>query len=168
LADPVPPSAADVSQNTPDTIAPQHASGENTLKYLDAAYLALAAKQYTMASIEMEKASISCPPSLRPETIYLTGLLYADPENPSGDMNKAYETLQKIEEEHPDSNRAGEVRILTDLLYRMQSMQAENKDLLQEIIRLRKKLTAEQNSVQRLKGLMKKMKEIDLGLMPEE
>lgn len=153
------------SQNT---IASPAVSDENNSEHLHAAYLALGNQNYTSASREVEMAIIEDAPSLRPEIIYLAGLLHADPKNPTGDVTMARESFQEIEKEHPDSNRAGEVRILIDLLQTQQSLQSENRRLHQEVSQLKKKLIAEQNSVQRLKGLLNKMKEIDLGIMPEE
>lgn len=163
-----PSSAGGLTPGIPDTIVSPTVSDENTSQHLDAAYLALAEGNYTTAASEIEMASTQGPPAIRPETIYLKGLLYADAENPAGNRNKAYETLHQIEKEHPDSHRVGEVRILTGLLHELQSIQTENQRLLKENSQLKKKLVAEQNSVQRLKSLMKKMKEIDLGIVPEE
>lgn len=157
-----------VSQTTPDTMASLPAAPESRSEHLETAYTALAAGNHTTASRELARVSCSDKPLIRSEAVFLTALLYADPGNPAGNMARARETLQRVAKEHPDSERAGEVRILADLLDRMQSIQAENLHLHEEINGLKKKLAAEQSSVQRLKSLMKKMKEIDLGLMPEK
>lgn len=166
--DHAPSSVGSVAQTQPDTIVPRPVSDKTISEHLDAAYLALANGNYTTASSEIEMASVDEPPVLRSETFYLTGLLYADPANPTGDRLKAYETLQRIDQEFPDSDRAGEIRVISELLLRLQASETENDRLRQEVNRLEKKLTAEQNSVQRLKSLLNKMKEIDLGLIPEE
>lgn len=163
-----PSAAGSLSLNTPAPTSADPLPAESTSKHLDAAYLALAKRNYTTAAWEIEMASIDVPPALRPETDYLSGLLYADPENPTGDSNKASETLRQIDKENLDPRRAGEIRVLTCLLNELQSMQNENERLLNENSQLFKKLVAEHNSVLRLKNLMKKMKEIDLGIATEE
>lgn len=164
----VPSSMETVSQNTSNHLVSPPVSGANPNEHIDSAYLALAEGNYTKAASEIEMASNDDPLSSHPEMIYLTALLYADPDNPAWDMDMACEAFQRIQKEHPHSDRTGEVRIFIDLLQTQQFMQNENQNLRQEISLLKKKLVAEQNSVQRLKSLLNKMKEIDMGLMPEE
>jgi hypothetical protein len=168
VADHEPSTGDRTPQATQETTAPLPAAAENRSGHLETAYIALAGGNHTTASRELALASGSDTPPRQFEAAYLTALLYADPGNPAGNMAKAHETLQSLAKKYPDSERAGEVRIIFDLLDRIQSMQAENQHLHNEINGLKKKLAAERSSVQRLKSLMKKMKEIDLGLMPED
>jgi septin family protein len=168
VADHGPSADGSASQTTPGKMAALSTASANQSRHLEAAYMALARGNHTAAALELALASGSDKPLPQFETVYLTALLHADPGNPAGDMEVAHETLQRIAKEYPGSERAGEVRILYGFLNRMQSLQAENQTLHEEIDGMKRKLAAEQSSVQRLKRLLNKMKEIDLGLMPEE
>jgi hypothetical protein len=156
------------SQDTPGMMPVSTTMEKSVAEYLKDAYLALIAGDYTIAHKIIEKASNATSASAYPETIYLSALLYSDSENPDADMVKAYEAFQRIETEYPEFNRGAEIRILSDLLFRVQSTEIENDSLQKEIDQLKKNLSAEKNSVQRLKSLLKKMKEIDLDLIPKE
>ncbi len=155
-------------QEKPGTSSPQETVEHEASRHLAAARSALAAGDYSAAFIEIEMASNHSPNSSRPETIFLTGLFYADPKNPTANITKANESLQLLENEHPESNRICEVRILSELLLRLQASESVNKRLRQDIVQLEKNLSAERNSVQTLKSLLKKMKEIDLEVAPKE
>jgi hypothetical protein len=147
---------------------PEEQYRDEARQHLTAARRALATGNYAAAFIEIELASGKTPSSLPAETLLLSGLLYAAPENPTGDIQKAHDTILLMERDFPESEWVGEGRVLTGLIKKLQAAEAENQRLSREIVALNKKLSAERNSVQSLKSLLKKMKEIDLGIQPEE
>lgn len=147
---------------------PEEQSRDETRQHLTAARRALAAGNYAAAFIEIELASGKAPSPLPAETLLLSGLFYAAPGNPTGDITEAQDTLLQMEQEYPESEWMGEGRVITGLIIKLQAAETENQRLSREIVDLNKKLTAERNSVQSLKSLLKKMKEIDLGIQPEE
>jgi len=161
-----PPPGSTLPAETIDT-PPASRLSEETRTHLTAARLALAEGHYADAYIEIELASRHAPLSVFPEALFLSGLFYADPGNPTGDMTKAHETIQRMEREYPNSEWVGEGRVVTELVRRIEATETENRRLHQDIAELEKQIAAERSSVQSLKSVLKRMKEIDLGIPTE-
>lgn len=157
-----PAEVADLEKIPPD------APDEIAWRHLVSARLALGAEEYNAALEEIEAAFDQATVSMHSEALYITGILYADPRNPSADPLKASEILKRIEQDFPQSERAGEGRIVSELLARLTLIESENERLNQAVRRLEKQLAAEKSSVRILNEMLKKMKAIDLGTSSEE
>jgi hypothetical protein len=139
-----------------------------TDQHLDAAYHALMAGEYAAVFSEIEIATTYAPYTADADTVYLSGLLYADPDSPAADIEKAYKTLQEFGQEFPESERALEGRIISNLLLRLQHAESRKTDLEQDKAALERQLARERQKVKALNSMIEKMKKIDLEIVPTD
>ena len=66
--------------------------------------------------------------------------LYTMPENPNRDYRRAYEHLERLLKEHPQSQRVGEARAWRDLLATFLAQREEMARLRQDVQRIRQDL----------------------------
>jgi hypothetical protein len=98
------------------------------------------------------------------ETLFNTGVSYADPGNSSKDYNKSITTFKKLVTDHPKSTWAYRGHVISEILQENAKLRKQGTDLSQENAKLRKQGTDLSQENAKLKEVIEQSKKVDIEI----
>jgi tetratricopeptide (TPR) repeat protein len=138
-------------------------------KHLDQAEKLISKGDYKGALKEHEEV-LRLFPGVSPgdRALFHMGLIWAHPDNPQRNYNKALECLQRLVGDFPRSALREEARVLVGTIGELIWCEGKIKDLEETVNALKKQLNAKtkdlEETVNALKKQLNALKEIDLGI----
>ncbi|MBW2143460.1 MAG: hypothetical protein JRG75_03570 [Deltaproteobacteria bacterium] len=106
---------------------------------------------------DTEEVLRTSPETLGDEALYLIGIIYAHPQNPSSNWERSLESFQTLIEKYPGSKLVQASEAWSSVLLKI-------TDTEREVVQLKDIIKKKQGEVENLKTQIDNLKKIDLGI----
>jgi tetratricopeptide (TPR) repeat protein len=104
------------------------------------------------------------PANLADQSLYQIGMIYAHPDNPDRDIQKALQSFQGIIDRYPASHLQPEARLWRALLDQLRAQEDQIQYLTRRSVPLEKALKIQKRKIVQLQDQLEKLKRIDIHM----
>ncbi|MGD8990706.1 MAG: hypothetical protein PVI00_04545 [Desulfobacterales bacterium] len=104
------------------------------------------------------------PATLADQSLFLIGMVYAHPDNPDRDIQKALQSFQSIIDRYPASRLQPEAHLWLAVLGQLRAQEGQIRFLTQRSASLEKRLKIQKKEISQLKDQLEKLKHIDIHM----
>jgi outer membrane protein assembly factor BamD (BamD/ComL family) len=124
---------------------------------IEGAKVLLKKGDFDAALKDTEAVLRTSPETMGDEALYLIGIIYAHPQNPGSNWQRALESFQTLIEKYPGSEFVQASEAWSSLLLKITETE-------REIAQLKDMINTKQGEVENLKNQIDNLKKIDLGI----
>ena len=123
-----------------------------------------AAGDYSSA-LEINRSVLAqFPERLADQSLFQIGMVYAHPDNPDRDIQKALQSFQNIIDRYPASYLQPEAHLWLAVLGQLRAQEGQIRFLTQRSAPLEKRLKIQKKEISQLKDQLEKLKRIDIHM----
>ena len=104
------------------------------------------------------------PAALADQSLFQIGMIYAHPDNPDRDIQKALQSFQSIIDRYPASHLQPEAHLWLSVLRQLRAQEEQIRFLTQRSAPLEKRLETQKKEISQLKDQLEKLKRIDIHM----
>ena len=104
------------------------------------------------------------PTTLADQSLFQIGMIYAHPDNPDRDIQKALQSFQSIIDQYPVSHLQPEAHLWLAVLGQLRAQEGQIRFLTQRSAPLEKRLKIQKKEISQLKDQLEKLKRIDIHM----
>ena len=104
------------------------------------------------------------PANLADQSLFQIGMIYAHPDNPDRDIQKALQSFQGIIDRYPASHLQPEARLWRALLDQLRAQEDQIQYLTRRSVPLEKALKIQKRKIVQLQDQLEKLKRIDIHM----
>ena len=104
------------------------------------------------------------PATLADQSLFQIGMIYAHPDNPDRDIQKALQSFQSIIDQYPVSHLQPEAHLWLAVLGQLRAQEGQIRFLTQRSAPLEKRLKIQKKEISQLKDQLEKLKRIDIRM----
>ncbi|MGD8256545.1 MAG: hypothetical protein PVG70_10200 [Desulfobacterales bacterium] len=144
---------------------PRKSQGEQDL--VKARYL-MTDGNYHAALVTSQKVFDQYPQSLADQALFMMGWIYAHPESPDHNYQKALNHFQRITEFYPESELKADARLWSLVILEIVEKEKEIRQLKLKFDSLQQEADRQKKKIDRLQDQLEKLKHIDLKIEEEK